>query len=55
MDDMRYGPSRAAMVDAWALAWIVARFVSAPLERLLLHACAARAHAPAAALQKASA
>ena len=38
------------LAGSWALGWLVARFVSSPLERLILRASASRAPAPAGTL-----
>jgi len=40
----------AVLVGAWALGWAVARFISGPLERLILRASASRPAAPASAM-----
>ena len=49
--DLRLGVAwyAPALVGAWGLGWLVARFVSGPLERLLLRAGASRTSAPASA------
>ena len=43
------------LAGAWALGWLVARFISSPLERWLLRAGASRADAPATAMKEMSA
>ncbi len=50
--DLRLGVAwyPAILAGAWALGWLVARFISVPLERLLLRASASRASARTGAL-----
>ena len=50
--DLRLGAAwyPPILAGAWALGWIVARFISVPLERLLLRASASRASARTGAL-----